>query len=372
MKRRISPFLSSIPLPDWWRPLFESSASGSVFLSPAWMQTWIATYGAHFEGSWVHWEVDGRVVAGCLLVERVIRVKRIPFRSQFLNATGHAPQPVPLAEFNDVLCLVGHGEAVAADLARLLHEQHWSRLVLCGHEPEGVAARVLELVAGLQTERITKTARYVDLAGLLGKPFESTLTGKRGTHVRRNRREFEAQLGEIEVRRAADLEETLAFFSQMCELHVKRWSRREKASSLSADVVLGFHRRLIEALFAEGGVEMIRVGNAERAVGFLYNFVASGKVFVFQTGFAYEPSSKWSPGLLTHALAIEHYRTRGLREYDLLSGDALYKRTLCNGVRELFWTTVYRDRAWIRVLLAGRRLRNRLKKKTTPVLAELA
>ena len=372
MKRCLSPFPNSNILPDWWRPLFESSGSGSVFLSPAWMRTWIATYGAHFEGTWVHWEVDGRVVAGCLLVERIIRVKRIPFRSQFLNATGHAPLPVPLAEFNDVLCLPGHGEAVAADLAQLLHEQHWSRLVLCGHEPHGIAARVLELVAGLQTERITKTARYVDLSGLGGKPFESTLTGKAGTHVRRNRREYEERLGQVEVRRAADLEEAQAFFSQMRALHLERWSGRDKPTSLAADVVVGFHRRLIEALFAEGGVEMIRVGNAERAVGFLYNFVAGGKVFVFQTGFTYEPSSKWSPGLLTHALAIEHYRARGLREYDLLSGDALYKRTLCNGERELYWTTVYRDRAWIRVLLAGRRLRNRLKKKAVPVLAEPA
>ena len=372
MKRCLDPFLSTRPLPEWWAPLFEASGSDSVFLSPAWMATWIAIYGDGFTGTWVHWEVDGRVVAGCLLVERVIRVKRIPFRSQFLNATGHAPLPVPLAEFNDVPCLPGHGEAVAADLARLLHEQHWSRLVLCGHEPHGIAARVLELVAGLQTERITKTARYVDLAGLGGKPFESTLSGKAGTHVRRNRREYEERLGQLEVRRAADLEEAQAFFSQMRELHLQRWSGRDKPTSLSADVVVGFHRRLIEALFAEGGVEMIRVGNAERAVGFLYNFVAGGKVFVFQTGFAYEPSSKWSPGLLTHALAIEHYRARGLREYDLLSGDALYKRTLCNGERELFWTTVYRDRAWIRVLLAGRRLRNRLQKKARPALAEPA
>lgn len=370
MKRCLSPFQSSHPLPDWWRPLFESSGSGSVFLSAAWMQTWIATYGGHFEGSWVHWEVDGQVVAGCLLIERVIRIRRIPFRSQFLNATGHAPLPSPLAEFNDVLCLPLHRDAVAADLARLLHEQHWNRLVLCGHEPQGLAAHVLELVGGLQAEHVAKTARYVDLAGLQGKLFESTLTGKAGTHVRRNRREYEERLGQVEVRRAADLEETLAFFSHMRELHLQRWSGRDKATSLAAEVVVGFHRRLIEALFAEGGVEMIRVGNAERAVGFLYNFVAGGKVFVFQTGFAYEPSSKWSPGLLTHALAIEHYRARGLREYDLLSGDALYKRTLCNGERELFWTTVYRDRAWIRVLLAGRRLRNRLKKKADPPLAE--
>ena len=369
MKRCLCSFQNAPVLPDWWRPLFESSASGSVFMSPAWMQTWIDTYGAHFEGRWVHWDVDGQVVAGCLLIERVIRVKRIPFRSQFLNATGHAPLPSPLAEFNDVVCLPAHRDAVAADLARLLDEQHWSRLVLCGHEPHGVTARALELVAGLQAERVAKTARHVDLAKLEGKPFESTLSGKAGTHVRRNRREYEERLGPLEVRAAASLEETLAFFAQMRKLHLQRWSGRDKATSLAADVVVGFHRRLIEALFAEGGVEMIRVGNAERAIGFLYNFIAGGKVFVFQTGFAYEDSSKWSPGLLTHTLAIEHYRLRGLREYDLLSGDALYKRTLCNGERELLWTTVYRDRAWIRVLLAGRRLRNRLKKTSDPLLA---
>ena len=369
MNRRTAPFLSTSPLPTWWAPLFEASGSDSVFLSPAWMATWVAVYGAGFSGSWVHWEVDGRVVAGCLLVERVIRVKGVPFRSQFLNATGKADMPTPLAEFNDVLSVPGHAAAVAADLADLLRRQHWSRLLLSGHEAQGVAARMLDRLDGLETEHVSKTARYVDLAALAGKPFESTLTGKAGTHVRRNRREYESTLGSIEVSRADGLEQTLDFFSQMLELHLQRWTGRAKPSSLSADAVVTFHRRLIAALHARGGVELIRVGNAERAVGFLYNFVQAGKVFVFQTGFAYEPSSKWSPGLLTHALAIEHYRARGLREYDLLSGDSLYKRTLCNGERELFWTTVYRDRAWIRVLLAGRRLRNWIR---SPAPAEAA
>jgi CelD/BcsL family acetyltransferase involved in cellulose biosynthesis len=360
MKRRVEPFLSTGPLPEWWAPLFEASGSDSVFLSPAWMATWVAVYGADFTGSWVCWEQDGRVVAGCLLVERVIRIKGVPFRSQFLNATGKAEVPTPLAEFNDVLHLPGHGDAVAVDFAHLLQERSWGRLLLSGHEADSVVGRALEAVGGTQTEQRCQPSPFVDLRVLGDKPFESTVTGKSGTHLRRNRRDYEAQLGEVGVRRAESIDEALRFFDELRVLHLARWTDLDRSTSLAADAVVDFHRRVIRALFDGGGIDLLRVGNAERPVGFLYNFVVRGKVSMFQSGFDYEPSSKRSPGLLTHALAIEHYRQRGLREYDFLSGDAQYKRTLCNGVRELMWTTIYRDRPWIRMLLAARRLRARM------------
>jgi hypothetical protein len=360
MNRRTCPFLSSNRIPAWWQPLHEASGSDSVFLSAAWMQTWVGLYGGDFQGSWVHWEVDGRVVAGCLLVERVIRVRGIPFRSMYLNATGHAVDPSPLAEFNDVLHLPGHGQAVAADLADWLRQHSWSRLVLCGYGQAGAAGALLGALGHGTAEHVVKPSRYVDLATMGNRPFLSTLTGKAGTQARRNLREFELRLGEITVRRATDVAQALAFFSEMRELHVARWNRLGKTTSLSSSTVVAFHHRFIEASFDSGQVEMIRVGSAERPIGFLYNFVVRGKVSVFQTGFVYEPSSKWSPGMLTHALAIEDYRSRGLREYDFLAGDAPYKRTLSNCVRELLWTTVYRDRAWIRLLLLGRRLRDQI------------
>jgi len=360
MKRRLAPFLSTRPLPEWWGPLFEASGSDSVFLSPAWIATWIAIYGADFTGSWVHWEVDGRVVAGCLLVERVLRVKGMPFRSQFLNATGKAHTATPLAEFNDVLHLAGHGDTVARDFAQLLRERAWGRLLLSGHEHDSVVGRALAMVGGVQTEQRMQPSPFVDLRALEDRPFESTVTGKSGTRLRRNRRDYELQLGEIGVRRAADLAEALRFFEQLRELHLARWTDLDKSTSLAADAVVDFHQRLIRALFAGGAVDLLRIGTAERPVGFLYNFVVRGKVSMFQSGFDYAPSGRRSPGLLTHALAIEHYRQRGLREYDFLSGDAQYKRTLCNGERELMWTTIYRDRPWIRLLLAVRRLRARM------------
>lgn len=361
MKRRTTPFLTSNGLPDWWAPLFEASGNDSVFLSPAWMQAWVDIYGPSFEGSWVHWEVNGQVVAGCLLVERTVWVKNIPFRSQYLNATGQADSPSPLAEFNDVLHLPGHGEAVTHDLVRLLEERSWSRLLLSGHEHDSVLGRALPMVSGTQTEQGCRPSPYVDLQALGEQPFECTVTGKSGTNIRRSRREYETQLGELAVHRASSPDEALEFFEQMRELHLARWSGRDKPTTLSTDLVVDFHRRVIRALFSGGRVDLLRIGSVKRPIGYLYNFVVHGKVSIFQTGFDYEGEScRRSPGLLTHALAIEHYRQRGLREYDFLSGDAQYKRTLCNGVRELVWTTVYRDRPWIRMLLAARRLRDRM------------
>jgi hypothetical protein len=360
MKRRIVPFLSAGPLPEWWGPLFEASGNDSVFLSPAWMSHWIDVYGADFTGSWVHWEAGGRVVAGCLLVERVIRVKGVPFRSQFLNATGKAGSPTPLAEFNDVLHLPGHADAVATEFVQLLRDRAWGRLLLSGHEPDSVVGRALARVGGTQTEQRCQPAPFVDLRALGDKPFETTVTGKSGTNLRRNRRAYEEELGPIEVRRATGVDEALRFFRELRELHLARWTDLDRSTSLAAGAVVDFHERVIRTLVPAGGVDLLRVGNAGRAVGFLYNFVLHGKVAMFQSGFHYEPSSRRSPGLLTHALAIEHYRRRGMREYDFLCGDAQYKRTLCNGARELMWTTVYRDRPWIRMLLAARRLHRRM------------
>jgi len=203
MKRRIAPFPSAGPLPAWWAPLFEASGSDSVFLSPVWMRNWIDVYGAGFSGSWVHWEHGGRVVAGCLLVERLVRVKGVPFRSQFLNATGKAESPTPLAEFNDVLHLPGHADAVAADFVRLLQERAWGRLLLSGHEPDGVAvvpqdlwrddlatmatAEKIELAKELERLTLAADARvrvdeadYADVQAFAPKCFEAVDPRDRG------------------------------------------------------------------------------------------------------------------------------------------------------------------------------------------------
>jgi CelD/BcsL family acetyltransferase involved in cellulose biosynthesis len=360
LKRRTAPLSRSEGVPDWWARLFEATGCRSIFLSAAWLQSWIETYADDFEGEWLCWEVDGRIVGGCLLLERTIRVKGMPLRSVFLNATGMAAAPTPLAEFNDVLHVPAYREAIGSDLALLLMRRPWSRCFLSGYEEGSLCAALAESMASAAVEHETRAAPYVDIAALEPRSFDAALSGSTGTQVRKNRRLYESQFGPLAVRPASSLDEALQFFEEMSRLHLVRWEAQGESSTLASPLVRDFHHRLIRRLWAEGQVELVRVGSADTVIGYLYNYVFRDKVFFFQSGFDYQLDPQRSPGMLTHVLAVEHYRQRELREYDFLAGDARYKRSLANRHRALRWSIVYKDQLWARAFLLGRRVWSRL------------
>jgi CelD/BcsL family acetyltransferase involved in cellulose biosynthesis len=143
----------------------------------------------------------------------------------------------------------------------------------------------------------------------------------------------------------------MQYFREMAILHNARWKSKGQDGSFSSPAVVDFHQRLIKRLWPGQTVDLVCVRGTRSIIGYLYNFIAQGKVYFFQSGFTYQDNSKLSPGLLTHSISIEHYRQRGFREYDMLAGDARYKRALAKDSRTLHWTVVYRDRIWIRAAL---------------------
>lgn len=352
-----SPLVRDAGVPDWWVDLFDNACNRSVFLSLAWIQTWLEAYERDFRGVWVRWEHCGSTVGGCLLLTRVVWKSGVPMVSLFVNATGEAVERTPLAEYNDVLHVAGYEDAIATDLARIIARMRWSRLLLSGHADCSVLCRLPRLLPSALVERDPRPAPYVDLGALPGE-FEATLGGKGGSQIRRNTRLYEKEYGSCKVTAAATLAQALRFFDALSALHRTRWESRGHSGSFASDAVIDFHRRLICRLW-RGGVDLVHVGNEQADVGYLYNFTSEGKVYYFQSGFAYDGPSRLSPGLLTNCLAIEHYRRRGLREYDFMAGDMLYKRSLANGCRTLHWTVLYRDHPWVRFVLWLRTLRVR-------------
>ena len=141
LRRCIAPLMVGGSVPAWWQPLFVTSGCTSIFLSVDWMQAWLEVYAVDFTGHWVHWKLDGRVVGGCLLLVRVIKVKGVPLRSVFINATGIAAAPTPLAEFNDVLHLPGYKFAISASLTQFVLSKSWSRCFFSGYEEVAFALR---------------------------------------------------------------------------------------------------------------------------------------------------------------------------------------------------------------------------------------
>lgn len=356
----LRPLDASAGLPEWWGPLFQASANRSVFLSDSWMQSWIEVYANDFKGWWVSWDQDGTIVAGCLLLSRVVWKQFIPLRSLYLNATGEAVERTPLAEFNDILCVPGYEDVIATHFSAVLNAMRWDRLLLSGHEEHSLASRIVPNLASRAVEIDSRPAWFVDIDALPQGAFETTLAGKVGSHIRRNTRLFEKQYGELKCESAKSLDQAIQYFRDLAVLHNARWQAKGQDGSFSNASVVNFHERLIRRLWQHQSVDMIRVTGGSEVIGHLYNFTSEGKVYVFQTGFAYGSDTRLSPGLLTHSVSIEQYRLRGFREYDLLAGDASYKRALAKSCRTLHWTVVYRNSRWMRCILWLRALKTRL------------
>ena len=355
MKRYSTPLAGDPSVPDWWESLLNASSRNSVFLSAAWLQTWLEVYGHKFEGQWIHWEDGNTVVGGCLLVTRIVYKRFVPLRALYLNATGEALERTPLAEFNDILHLPGYEVAIAADFAQFVNELPWSRLLLFGYEEGGVLDRLAAVFPADLVEKEARPAAYVDVAGLSNEPFERSLSGNTRNQIGRSRRLYEARSGKINIAFASDLDEATSFLEELARLHAFRWQSKGETGSFASLPYMDFHCRLISRLWSTQAIDLIRVSAGDSVIGYLYNFRINGKVYFFQSGLAYETDPKLKPGLVTHSQAIEHYRTTGMREYDFLAGDAQYKRSLAKQHRTLYWTAIYRDRVWMRLLLWIRR-----------------
>jgi hypothetical protein len=362
IRRHTSSFDHRHCMPVWWKFLHRDARNGAVCLSSAWMGTWIETYGAHFKGEWVWWSCNEKIVGGCLLLHRAIRVGLFSFETLFLNASGATFERSPLAEYNDILYVTGFDDAIATDLAIFLSDIKWDRFVLTGCSTYGIIGRVISAIPFTKTEIELKPAPYVDMNALSHTPYISQLTSNTRSQIRRTERIYRDTCGPVSMTSAASLEAAQAYFRELIEMHNARWTRKGLTGSFSNGPAVEFHEKLIRELWPMGGVNLICVKAGESTIGVLYNFIAHQKVFFFQSGFVYQADNKMKPGLLTHYLAIESYKGRGLLEYDFLAGDSQYKRSFSTHERQIFWGTIYRKEGMVRFFLCAKRIKALLRK----------
>ncbi len=349
-------------VPDWWEPLFASACNGAVFLSKEWLDTWLECYGSEFDGKWVSWSCGGKVVGGCLLLSRRIKIGGLFFRTLFLNATGRTTERSPLAECNDILHIEGFEDPIANDLAALLAEMDWHRFDLVACSSDGIISRVVGAIPSQKIEIEKKAAPYIDFHKLPNAPYVQQLTSSMRSQIQRCRRIYEGTSGVVSLSSASSVEQALQYFDEMARMHNARWTSKGAMGSFSNQLAVKFHRTVIRRLWPAGTVDLVCVKSGETNVGFLYNFITLGKAYFFQSGFAYQPDNKIKPGLLTHYLTIENYRERGLNEYDFMVGNAPYKRAFSTHERALFWGTIYRNTFAVRLLLFGKKIKELLRK----------
>ncbi len=329
-----------------WRAL-EARSDGSFFLSWDWIGCWLRESGVS-----PHLLVArraGAVVGLALLQARPGRGAAGGRQTLYLNEAGNPRLDGIAIEFNGILVeREAAGEIIRACLAALFtgsgDRPVWRRLYLSG-VTQGVRDCLAEM--GVASRMIARhRAPLVDLVALRrrGGDYLATLGRNTRHQIRRSRRLYE-RAGAVTVQRAATVVEALEYLDGLKALHQASWNARGRPGAFSVDRFERFHRRLVETSFGNGTIDLLRIAAGRETIGYLYNFVHDGRAYNYQSGLAYGGDAKLKPGLLSHALAIEYYRSRKFGEYHFMAGDSRYKSNLSNDELSMYWLAIWRTHA---------------------------
>lgn len=326
-----------------WEGIHSLCPGASIFLSRDWVATWLEAFGERLKPDLLAFANDEAVVGCCLLVWRSELVRHIPMRRVYLNCAGEDKGESTCLEYNALLSLPEHAEAVAEALLDFLQDQSWDELLLDGMTAGAVTSWQLDRLGSVEV--FERPAHYADLRELRRSAggLDAALSAKSRKNIRRSQRSCEAGRGACTVRVAETEAEAVSMLHQLARLHQSRWIDRGSPGSFASPRIMEFHEAWIRRSFAAGRILLFQVQSGSEPIGLLYCFLDRGWVRFYQSGFNYSLDARSSPGLVTLYFVIRYcLEQSSLQAFDFLAGDSQYKRILANASQPLRWIIVRR------------------------------
>ena len=174
----------------------------------------------------------------------------------------------------------------------------------------------------------------------------------------------------VELVRARTVDEAAEMFGALETLHQRRWQRRGEPGVFSSPVFRSFQLGLLERYLEDGSAWLVGLrrrpgpgvepGADHRWLAVRYLLQAGGRLYDYLSGVDTEGNAALAPGLLLHLHTLEAAAAEGIAVYDLMAGDADYKRHLTLEHTDLPSLEVYAPTLRARLWLAARDLRRRL------------
>jgi len=349
-----------------WRAL-EARSEASFFQSWSWIGTWLECLPADRRPDILALRRLGEIVGLAALGRRTERRHGVlAAHGLYLNETGDPVFDCLTVEYNGVLAdPEGASDIARAAIGHLVQGvAGWDEAHLSGVPATGAidyAALVAEF--GLSVRTLARSdCRYVDLARIRaeGGAYLERVSANTRYQVRRALRRYAAR-GKVALTVAQNADESLARFDELKRLHQAAWTARGEPGSFANPFFEKFHRALIARTAGTGETQLVRVAAGEATVGILYNFAWRGRIHAYQSGFAYESDNAVKPGLVSHALAIDHAIASGADIYDFMAGEAQHKASLATDSLALAWLAARRPVAKYRIEDALRAAKRRLR-----------
>jgi CelD/BcsL family acetyltransferase involved in cellulose biosynthesis len=344
-----------------WTDMFGRSSTATAFVSSEWVAAWLGVYAAALHPTQlVVTESTGAIAGTCLLTASSRGVAGILWRRLHLNTDGEPEPDSVIVEHNMILAGAALERSATRAVAQWVKAAKVDEFVAAGVGSDELA-RLTEAFGGWTVDVEWRVAPFVNLEALRSgaRDHLSAVGASTRARLRKSRREYESR-GALTVGIAETSVEALELFREMVRLHEQRWSNAGHVGAFASRKRREFHERFIRSSVASGRAHLLRVACGGQTVGILYNLQANGRVSFYQSGFAYSSDERLSPGMLSHHLAIEHYRVNGYMEYDFLASgtnELRYKRSLATDERRLAWAAMTRPGPRANVLQLLRRLR---------------
>lgn len=333
MRFELAPMTDAESLLAEWRALYALAPSKSFFLSPAWMTTWLAGAPARGKLQVLRGFLGERLMLLAVIASTGRRPPLVGPRCAHLHEFGKEALDAVYIEDNDFLIGPDAPDDVRtralAALADALTDA--DEVVLRNVRPSlGLAVNELCNVGEWELRCVWTQPTYavnLDMLRKLGCDYLSSRSSGLRAKVRRAGRLYGIR-GKIRVGLAQTVEERARAWRELINLHQEGWRRRGEAGAFANLALTAFHERFMAANPDRCHLFTVDVGGAP--LGRLYNFIDGGRVLNYQGGFSFEDDNRLAPGLLTHALAAQYYLEQGFDSYDLLVGEAEYKRRLAD------------------------------------------
>lgn len=318
-----------------WGSIESTLAHVPLTCSWDWTSTWLTHYGDLIPHEFVV-GTKGDEPRAIALVTHGVQQRRGPFRvaTRHVGTAGEPPGASVCVNYNRVLAdPADHRTFATALLDEMESWRGWDEIRLDGM-PADEAAPFLEARPDARVTR--EICRYADLRALRRAHAEA-LPGLPG---RRTLRRSMNRLGPIQTEWAASTGRALEILDELIDLHQRRWRARGLPGAFADDRFTAFHRDLVTRMHDQGRVVLFRASTESGTVGCAYSFADDRRLMAYQIGMAPIKIRRVSPGVTTDLLLMEEALERGFDEFDLLAGDAEYKRMLATEGRELLWVSV--------------------------------
>lgn len=330
-----------------WDALAEAAAPGQPFHRHAFLRIWLDNFAARGDVRVLLLRgEDGRLDAALPLVWERTSIYGVPARQLTSAANAHS------CRFD----LLAREPAAAAQAfwRYLAAQRDWDVLRLTDVPEGGMGERLL---AAARTSG-APTGTWESLRSPFfplppsHEAFLGTLESKFKANVRRRRKKLEA-LGPVTFERVEGGVELMAKLEEGFALEASGWKGQRGTAMAQDPSTRGFYVELARnaAYAGELALHFLRLDG--RPVAFHLGLQADGRYFLLKPGYD-ESLKECSPGQLLMDEVVKELIRRGVREFDFLGPDMVWKRDWTDQVRPHAWLYVFRDSAFGRALCAAK------------------